>query len=272
MTVSSADPGTPRGELNNSLLALLHVVFFKQAKIELRYIVNTASQFLTLYIFFAIIFFGGQAVAGAALSNSLDGIIVGFFLFTLAISAYSGIAHNVTQESQWGTLERLYMSTHGFGRVMIVKATVNVVLTFVWAAILLVAMMVTSGRWLSVDLVTVVSLSTVTLASVVGVGFLFAGVALLYKRLENLIQLIQFSFVGLLGAPVEAYPVLKVLPLTNGSYLLQEAMTQNRAVWELAPVDLLILFGTSSVYFLIGYYVFLRLLRRARDRGLMAHY
>lgn len=270
--MSETETSPPESTLNNSLVALLQVVFFKHAKIELRYIVNTVSQFLTIYIFFAIIFFGGQAVAGSALSNSLNGIIVGFFLFTLAISAYSGVAYDVTQESQWGTLERLFMSPHGFGRVMIVKAVVNVLLTFVWASILLVAMMMTSGRWLSVDVLTVVPLTVVTLASVVGVGFAFAGVALLYKRLENLIQLVQFGFVGLLGAPVESFPVLKLLPVANGSYLLQQAMTKNQRLWQLPLDDLALMTAVSAAYFIAGYYVFRRLLRRARDKGLMAHY
>jgi len=263
---------SPEKSLNNSILALLQVILFKQVKIELRYIINTVSQFLTIYIFFAIIFFGGQAVAGAALSNSLNGIIVGFFLFTMAISAYSGIAYNVTEESQWGTLERLFMSTHGFGRVMVVKAFVNVLMTLVWASILLVAMMATSGRWLSIDLITIVPLTIITLASVIGVGFAFAGVALLHKRLENLIQLVQFGFVGLLGAPVESFPALKLLPLANGSHLLQQAMTQGLRLWELPPEEIAIMTAVSVAYFAIGYYLFQRLLRRARRKGLMAHY
>ena len=271
MPKTERDRRTDRS-LNNSQLALLKVVFFKQLKIELRYIVNTISQFATIYIFFAIIFFGGQAVAGAALSESLGGIIVGFFLFTLAISAYSGIAYNVTEESQWGTLERLYMSPHGFGKVMIVKSAVNVSLTFLWALILLVLMMLTAGRWLSVDLVTVVPLTVLALGSVLGLGFVFAGIALLYKRLENLIQLVQFGFVGLIGAPVDAYPWLKLLPLTHGSALLQRAMNHNVALWELPRSELGLLVVSSTLYFAAGYYCFHYCLDRARERGVMAHY
>lgn len=76
---------------DSSLLTLLKVVFYKQYILFVRYPVNTASLFLTLVMFFTLIFFGGKAIAGPSLTDSLNGIIVGFFLFTLSITSYSGL-------------------------------------------------------------------------------------------------------------------------------------------------------------------------------------
>lgn len=257
---------------NPSLVALAKVILYKQLILLVRYPVNTGSQFLTMIIFFALIFFGGRAVAGPALTRSLDGIIVGFFLFTLSMIAYSGLAWSVTREAQWGTLERLYMSPHGFGTVMVVKTVVNVFMSIVWSGTLLVVMMAMTGRWLTFDPLTVLPLVGLTLLSVLGIGFLFGGLALVYKRIESIFQLVQFAFIALIAAPVGSIPGLKLLPVSQGSYLLRTAMRDGIPLWEFPAVDLAILVATSVVYLLVGYYCFYRASIKARREGLLGHY
>jgi ABC-2 type transport system permease protein len=263
--------GAPRGE-DPSFLALVRVVFHKQLLLLVRYPVNTGSQFVTFFAFFLAIFFGGQAVAGASLTDSLDGIIVGFMLWTMSIVAYSGLSWNVTREAQWGTLERLFMSPHGFGRVMSVKTAVNVLLSFFWGAIMLVLMMAVTGRVLTIDPITVVPLLLLTLAPVVGIGFAFAGLALLYKRVENLFQIVQFVFIGLIAAPVGDVPALKLLPMSHGSALTATAMSEGIPLWGIPAWELGLLAVTSTAYLLGGYACFQYAQRRSRRLGLLGQY
>jgi ABC-2 type transport system permease protein len=255
-----------------SRLALLWVVVRKQLTLLVRYPINTATRFLTLILLFSLIFLGGRAVVGAAITDSLGGIIVGFFIWTLAVVAFSGLAWNVTREAQWGTLERLFISPHGFGIVMLVKMLTNVLLSFLWGFSTLLLMMLISGTWLTVEPLTVITLSALTLASICGVGFLFAGLALLYKRIENMFQLVQWGFIGLIAAPVGSYPALKYLPVSHGSYLLRRAMDDGVRLWEFAPTELGLFVVTSALYFGIGYYCLTRAQRRARRKGLMGQY
>jgi len=255
-----------------SRFALVSVVARKKFTLLVRYPLNTATRFLTLVALFGVIFFGGQAVAGPTLSDSLGGIIVGLFIWTLSIVAFSGLSWNVTREAQWGTLERLFLSPHGFGTVMVTKMLVNVLFSFLWGLSLLAVMMALSGEWLTVDPLTVLPLGVLTLASISGVGFLFAGLALLYKRIENVFQLVQWGFVGLIAAPAGTYPVLKLLPITQGSYLLRRAMDDGIRLWEFAPVELGLLVVTGAGYFVVGYYCFVRAQSRARRKGLMGQY
>lgn len=273
MTIPNIEDTTePSTDRKPCLIALTKVIFYKQLILLLRYPLNTISQFLAMFFFFAVIFFGGQAVGGPALTNSLNGIIVGFFLFTLSISSYSGIARNVTREAQWGTLERLFMSPHGFGTVMAVKTIVNISINFVWSFMLLLLMFITTGRWLTIDPLTVIPLTVLTLMSVVGLGFLCAGLALVYKRIENLFQLIQFMFIGLIAAPVGRVEWLKFLPVTLGSHLIQIAMEDGIRLWEFPIQELSLLTVTGVTYMMIGYYCFYRAGIKARKEGLMGHY
>jgi len=269
-----ADRGDPEPSdgASPSRLALVGVVLRKQVTLLVRYPINTATRFLTMIILFGLILFGGRAAVGAAITDSIEGIIVGFFIWTLAIIAFSGLAWNVTREAQWGTLERLFLSPNGFGTVMVVKMLVNVALSFLWGFSVLLVMMLLSGRWLTIDPLTVVPLMLLTLGSICGVGFLFAGLALLYKRIENLFQLVQFGFIGLIAAPVSSYGALRLLPISHGSYLLRQAMEDGTRLWEFAPAELGLLVATSAGYFLLGYYCLTRSHRRARRKGLMGQY
>lgn len=253
-------------------VTLFRAVLKKRLILLARYPVNTISQLATIYALFAITFFGGSALAGPQLTDSLAGIIVGFFLFTLAIVAYSGLSWNLTREAQWGTLEQLYMSPYGFGTVVIVKVLANAVISFAWGGVILLLMLVTSQKSLHLDPVTIVPLGALTIASAVGIGFVLGGLALLYKRIENAFQLVQFAFIAFLAAPVQDVPWLKALPLAQGSYLLQRSMRDGIALWQLPVDELGILVLTAVGYFVLGYLFFQRMQRIARRRGVMGHY
>ncbi|WP_458206188.1 ABC transporter permease [Haladaptatus sp. NG-SE-30] len=253
-------------------LNLFRAILRKKAVLLVRYPVNTVSQLVTIYALFAIVFFGGRAVAGPAITDSIDGIIVGFFLFTAAIVAYSGLSWNITREAQWGTLEQLFMSPLGFGTVMSLKVVVNVIFSLLWGVVVLALMLLTTQTNLTLDLLTVGPLLVLAVASAVGVGFVFAGLALLYKRIENAFQLVQFGFIGLISAPVEAYPALRWLPLSEGSYLLRRAMSDGVHLWEFPAESLDILLLTATGYIVVGYLFFDRAQRRARQKGVLGHY
>jgi ABC-2 type transport system permease protein len=253
-------------------LVLFRAVLRKQLLLLVRYPVNTVAQFVSVYLFFAVIFFGGQQVAGAAITDSLDGIIVGFFLFTMTIAAYAGLAWDVTREAQWGTLEQLFMSPFGFGTVMATKAVVNVLMSGLWGGVILALMLGTTGRRLFVDALTVVPVGLLALASVVGVGLAFAGLALVYKRIENVFQLMQFAFVGLIAAPAAEVAWLRALPLVQGSAMLQAAMRDGVRFWQFEPRAHAVLVATAVGYAVAGFLVFRLAATRARREGSLGNY
>lgn len=257
---------------NAGFSTLFRAVAKKRALLMVRYPANTLSQFAVVYIVFLVISFGGRALAGAALTDSIEGIIVGYLLWTMAIGAYSGLAWNVTRESQWGTLEQLFMSPFGFGRVMAVQTVVNVLEAFLWGACILALMVLTTGQSLAIEPVTVLVLGTLAVAPAVGIGFVFAALALLYKRVENAFPLVQFVLIGLIAAPVSEFPLLGWLPLAQGSHLLGRAMADGVRLWEFSPSALAVLFVAAVGYLVIGYFVFHRAQRRARHKGVMGQY
>lgn len=256
-------------------LGLARAVVEKQVILLKRYWFNTAMMLVGFYLFFAIIFFGGRAAAGegANIDGTLDGLVVGFFLLTAATAAYFDVAGNVMREAQWGTLEQLFMSPFGIGRVMAIKSAFNVAFSTAIGLALLAIMLATTDRSLSVDVFTVVPIVVLTILSAVGLGFVFAGLSLLYKRIENVQQLLQFGFIALIAAPAQSdSAVLLVLPLSHGSGLLNLAMTEGVRLWEIPLANLAALAANGLAYLLAGYLVFHLLVRRARKLGVMGHY
>lgn len=251
---------------------LLRVVATKRVTLLARYPVNTAVLFLSMFLFFALVFFGGRSVGGPAITDSLDGVIVGFFLWTLSTTAFRGLADDVMNEAQWGTLERLSMSPFRLSTVMSVKTLVNLCYSLTYSLVFLFAMMLVTGRWLHVEPLTVVLLAAFTLAPIVGIGLITAGLAILYKRIESLFGLVTFGFVGLIVAPVDTIPALKLLPMTQGSFLLRQSLKDGTLLWQFAPVELAVLVLTGCLYLAVGFAVFSKMQSRARDMGVLGHY
>ncbi len=264
---TSAFPGDLRGTGRFAAAAAR-----KRILLLVRYPVNTISQFVTIYLLFLVIFLGGRAVAPATITDSLAGIIVGYLLWTMALTAFSGLSWNVTREAQWGTLEQLYMSPFGFGRVMGIKMVVNVLESFLWGAAILVLMMVTTGEMVHIDPLTVVPLLGLAVAPAVGIGFALGGVAVRFKRIENVFQIFQFLFIGLIAAPISDIPLARWLPLAQGSAMLQRTMVEGLSIWELPMEELAVLLVTGVGYLVVGFVIFQWCQRWARRAGVMGHY
>ena len=252
---------------------LTRAVFTKQLILLRRYWINTSMLLVTMYVFFAMIFYGGQAAAGPAIESSLDGIVVGFFLFTASLAAFFATAQDIQREAQWGTLEQLFMSPHGIGRVMAVKSAWNVAFSVGLSFVLLAVMLGTTDRTLSIDVLTITAITILAVASVLGIGFLFAGLSLLYKRIENVQQIMQFAFIGLIALPATEFSrAMALLPLSQGSAMLHTSMTANVALWEFHAAELATLTASGLLYLCAGYLAFHYCVRRARRLGVMGHY
>ncbi|WP_372911661.1 ABC transporter permease [Salinigranum sp.] len=251
---------------------LARAVLFREYLIFVRYPANAIGGIVISLFFFGLLFYGGQMVAGQALTDSLEGIIVGYFLWTLSVGAYSAISNDIASEVQWGTLERHLMTPFGFAPVVLLKGVAKVVRTFVTSSIILAAMLLVSGTALELNVVTVVPVATLAIVSVLGLGLAAGGVAILYKRIGNWLNLLQFGFIVLISAPAFDLGWTRFLPLAQGSALLQRAMVDGTRLWEFPAGDLAVLCAVAVGYLLFGYVVFQHATRRARRLGVLGDY
>lgn len=244
----------------------------KEVQLLARYRVNTASYLVLMYAIFLVIFLGGRTFGGSTFDDSLGAIIVGYFLASLSFTSFSRLARTFSREASWGTLEQLYMAQVGFRQVTVLVAFTQFFLSFLIGTIILGLMLVTTGKSISLDVVSIIPVLVFAIMSVVGLGFILGGAAVLYKRIDNVFGLMQFAFYGLVAAPVETYPVMKFLPLAQGSYVLRLVMERGYRLWEIPVADLGILVVVGIGYLLLGYAGLGKIVSVARDRGVMGHY
>jgi ABC-2 type transport system permease protein len=275
--VSDIDTTSQSSPANSELTSagyyhLARAVLYREYLIFVRYPANAIGGIVVAVLFFAMLFYGGRLIAGQALTDSLDGIIVGYFLWTLSVGAYSAVSNDIGSEVQWGTLERHITTPFGFAPVALLKGVAKLVRTFLTSAVVLAVMLLVTGRSLRLDPFTVIPIAALSIISVLGLGFAAGGVTVLYKRIGNWLNLLQFGFVVLISAPVFDLPWMRLLPLAHGSALLQQAMVDGVRLWEFSLIDLGILLAVPVGYLLGGYLVFELATRRARRLGVLGDY
>lgn len=95
-----------------------------------------------------------------------------------------------------------------------------------------------------------------------------------YKNISSIFGLVKFVFVAFIvaGPTSEEVFALKLLPLVQGSYLLQRVMNEELRLWDLEPLELSVLVLVGLAYFAFGYVLFRYFTERARTAGVMGHY
>lgn len=255
-------------------LAVFHAMAYRYV-IELkRYPFNTIVGIVSFYLLFLLAFLGYRS-AGAGrprFGDNVDGIVIGFFLVGLLLFVFSDLARGVMGEARRGTLEQLAMSSTPFMTVLWGRALAGLGYRLLMAIVLLVMMMLTTGRWLHVDVPALTVVLLLTVAGVQGVGFAAAGLALVFKEVEAALAILHLAIVALVVTPLAEIPGLKFLPVSFGVDQAGRVLREGAGLTELGLGSVGFLAANSLVYLAVGMGVFHWSERLARRKGLLAHY
>lgn len=240
-----------------------------------RYIVNTISGLVSIYLVFLLIFLGFKSLSGyaaaGALEGSMEGTVIGFFVWTFTLLAFQDLAWSLVVEAQAGTLEQLYLAPCGFRWVCACSMASSLALNFIPVLILLFTIMATTGQWLNLDFISLIPLLLITVLGAYGFGFALGGLALIFKRIQAIFQIFQFVFIGFLVIP-QRVPWAKFLPLSMGNSLIYDVMVDGIRLWELPMGRILTALIVGAAYLTIGIIIFSVCENIAKKRGLLGHY
>lgn len=239
----------------------------------LRYMPNTISTVVTFYAIFLLLFLGVQLIGGPASSASnTQYVIVDVVLWFLALEAMQGIGWEITTEATRGTLEQLYMSPIPTWSILLARMVGMVAINFIIIVLMLILSMLTAGQWLTFDVLTLVPLVLLTIVSMLGVGFMVAGLAVVFKQIQSLLQIAQFIFFALVAVPVTLSPWLELAPAVRGSSMLRDALIQGKPLSGFSEADWALLVGNAAFYLLVGILFYKLAEQRAMRRGLLGQY
>ncbi len=257
----------------SSYLNVLRANLRKVATEMRRYLPNTISTVITFYAIFLMFFLGIQVLgAPESAEANTQYVIVSTALWFLALMAMQGIGWEITLEATRGTLEQLYMSPMGAWRILLARMVGTVLVNLIIIVLMVFLSMVTARQWLNLDLVTLAPILLLTIVGMLGVGFVVAGLALVYKQVESLLQIAQFVFLALVAVPLSAVPLLELAPVVKGADMVREVMVEGKALGGFGGLEWLSLAVNAAVYFLLGVFLYKRAERRALNRGLLGQY
>lgn len=256
-----------------------YILFAAQLKKEYiyirRYLFNAVGGLLTFYIVFLLLFLGYRGLAGGTemYGTGLGNLIVGFLLWMSAMLVYQDISHTLFMEAREGILEQLYMSPYGYTRVTGFRVIASFLVMMSMVIVILFAMMISTGRYLNLDVLSLLPLVIIMLLGIAGIGFILGGLQLLFKRIQNFLQVVQFLLVGLVAAPVEgSFFAVRFLPATLASHQIRQIMVQEMNITQLNFGEIILALAIGMFYLVLGLGVFKICERKAMREGRLAQF
>ncbi|MCA9840394.1 MAG: ABC transporter permease [Trueperaceae bacterium] len=255
---------------------LLNVVSANLRKVATemrRYLPNTISMIVTIYAIFLMFFLGIKFIGDPSNAEAnTQYMIVTTVMWFLTLMAMQGIGWEITTEATRGTLEQLYMSPVPAWFILFSRMLATILLNLIVYAVILVLIMATSGQWLRFDWLTLIPLFLISLLGMIGVGFMIAGLALIFKQIQAFLQIAQFIFLAMVAVPVGLSPYLELVPVVRASSMIREAMTSGTSLVAFGASAWLLLVLNALIYFVLGVFVYKRAEARAMNFGLLGQY
>lgn len=241
-----------------------------------RYPMETISSMVVLVLVFLALLLGASYLSGSPVHGArLSSVVLGHVIWALAMAATGEMGFSLQNEAQNGTLEQLFLSPWETSRIMLVRAFMGIAAFLLPLAVILGALLVITGVHFTLSLADLVPMG-LALVTAWGLGLVVAVAAVLFKRMGQILNMLQFVLIFVIMAPIPAMPgfghvLATVLPLTASVGLLDHLMVAHAAggtVWILLAEA-----GLNALLYLGGgLWLFSRADALARTRGILAHY
>lgn len=238
-----------------------------------RYWLNATSGIITLYAVFLLLFFGMKSfAAGPSLGDSTTSLIVSYWMIALTMLAFESAGWYLSNQAQVGTLEQLYLSPYGPGTVLFGKMVAGIVYSLCFNVPFLFMLMVTTGQWLHLDLLSMLPFILFGLLQGFGIGLAMGGLVLIHKRISGIFQVMYMAFIGFVAAPPDLSPLVRLLPLNQNWRLLRSVMGDGLRLWELPLGDVVYVVAQTAVILLLGFGAYKLCERYAKEHGRLGQY
>ncbi len=252
------------------------VAEWRRALIEAtRYPMETISSMLTMFLVFAGLFYGASYITSSPIGTGrLSTIVVGYTIWMTMMSATSDMGWSMQNEAQNGTLEQVMLVPWPSVLIFIMRAVMAIVVFLVPLIIVVAALIaLTHVRldWRSIALAPFF----MTLVTAWGMGLVVASVALLFKRIGQVLNIVQFLLLFVIMAPIlQNHQIIwqvlgMLLPFTAQVALLHQVLQPTGMgagiLWFEAVLNMVIWMGAGVGGFVAADHI-------ARRRGIIGHY
>jgi ABC-2 type transport system permease protein len=233
-------------------------------------------------IFMMILIFVGAAFlidGGQFYPAQITSMLLGYTVWYYARLVITNTSSEMLGEAQIGTLEQIYMSPTRpelilLGRMLVMLCMTTVIVIFPTILIATPLGIHFPFRWEGLIVFALI------LVGLFGFSLVLAGAALVFKQVDTLADLIQNVLLFLTGSllPISHFPqwlnlFAQTLPITQGIFVMRNVVLQHQSLltaWNNGSIFWLIV--NSSVYLVIGCFVYGICERRAKMQGSLGQY
>ncbi|WP_100658489.1 ABC transporter permease [Alteromonas flava] len=235
-----------------------------------QYWFETVSGLLFVIAVFLGLFYGVKGfVVEQGDNQSLDGLLFGFLLWSFATSAYSSVTKSIIEDTQRGYIEQLFLCPQGIVRLLLSRSVAELLTGIIMLIGMAYITMWLTGNWLDINFLYFFAILFLAAPSLIGLGLIISGFALVFKKVETLGALLTIGLMGLVALDGLPLNVFTFLPFVAGASLAREV------VLEQLPANGLyvgIVALNSALYLAAGWQVFRLLERMVKRRNLIGQY
>lgn len=257
---------------------LFKVSIEKTFKEILRYKFNTISNILLLYVVFMAMFLGVKSfgldmgVSPIEMGDTLEGFVIGYFLWSIMMMSYEGVAYGIIDDASRGTLEQLNMSGIKLSTIVTIRSISGLLTDLIISYVLLFIIMITTKHRLQINLVSIVLPIFLGIFSILGIGLICGGLALIFKKVQSLLSIIQYFLIAFIMISPNNIIIYNLIPFRPAVDFVFRAMREGFSLTEFSYLNYGVLIGNSLLYFVIGLIVFDKCVNIAKLKGVLGQY
>jgi ABC-2 type transport system permease protein len=201
--------------------------------------------------------------------QSLDGLLLGFLLWTFATGAYGSVTKSVIEDTQKGYIEQLFLCPNGFISLMLYRSLSESIVGLVMLTVIAYVVMAITGNWLNINFASFYGILLLSAPSLVGFGLMISGLALLFKRVETVGAMLTLALMGLVALDGLPLNVFTFFPFVPGASLARDIVLDQSSF----RLDHLLIVMANSLVYLVGWiFAFRAFEKQAKKRNLIGQY
>jgi ABC-2 type transport system permease protein len=264
-------------------LRALFMIARKDWKVFWRYPLNAVSQIFQPIIWITPVYFMGKAfsVNGQALGfeaysgtgDYMSFILLGTVLSNFILTVFWGMGYALKNDIDAGVLESNWLTPVPRLLMLIGRTLTSLLTTAITSAIMLLVAGVLFGFRPTGNTLAAFLTALPMLIGLYGFGFAFAGIVLLMREANTMVDVGSFLVQGFSGTnfPIQSLPswlipVALALPLTYGLDAVRGFLLKTQTILPI-PVEIALLVASMFIMVWFGAWVFHRVERRVRTLG-----
>lgn len=216
---------------------------------------------------------------GSLTAEKIGPLAIGYFIWFYAYLFIWDTTYFISESSQTGVLEQLFLNPNPFYSKLIIRYIANIPFWTLQNLLILLTLVAITGAYIPFNLASLL-VFIITIFGIVGFSLIIAGVGIIFKKTQSFAYLITNILLFLNGSilPIENMPfwlrqISRSLPSTQGIIVIRELIFNNKTLLDcLYDTSLIFLIFNSFIYLALGLIVFMLCQKWVQNKGIIGHY